>query len=95
MNKPLPAKLPRRRSKGILRIFFATSPWKAAFVSVCLLLAGLAEGIGYATLLPVLSVAIGQSNDGSPSWLQRIITDLLTRLHVPLDNLGFLLLIVI
>ncbi|MGH6932367.1 MAG: ABC transporter ATP-binding protein, partial [Dongiaceae bacterium] len=42
-----------------------------------------------------LSVAIGQSNDGSPSWLQRIITDLLTRLHVPLDNLGFLLLIVI
>jgi len=43
---------------GILRIFYGargTRPW---LVLGCLLLAGIAEGIGLATLLPLLSLAI-------------------------------------
>lgn len=44
---------------GVLRIFYGakgTSPW---IVLTCLLLAGIAEGAGLATLLPLLSQAIG------------------------------------
>jgi ATP-binding cassette subfamily C protein len=43
---------------GVLRIFYGargTNPW---FVLGCLLAAGVAEGIGLATLLPLLSLAI-------------------------------------
>ena len=47
---------------GVLRIFYGakgTNPWLVLF---CLLLAGIFEGIGLATLLPLLSIAI---NDGA------------------------------
>ncbi len=43
---------------GVLRIFYGakgTNPW---FVLGCLLAAGIAEGVGLATLLPLLSLAI-------------------------------------
>jgi ATP-binding cassette, subfamily C, bacterial len=46
---------------GILRIFYGargTQPW---LVLACLLLAGIAEGIGLATLLPLLSLAINEA----------------------------------
>jgi len=52
---------------GILRIFYGakgTAPW---LVLACLLAAGLAEGVGLATLLPALSLAIdGASGGDSP-----------------------------
>ena len=43
---------------GVFRIFYGasgTSPWLVLF---CLLLAGLSEGVGLATLLPLLSLAV-------------------------------------
>ena len=46
---------------GVLRIFYGargTRPW---LVLTCLLLAGIAEGIGLATLLPLLSLAINDA----------------------------------
>ncbi len=45
--------------EGVLRIFYGakgTNPWR---VSVCLLLAGIFEGIGLASLLPLLSLVVG------------------------------------
>ena len=46
---------------GILRIFYGAKGTKPWLVLACLLLAGIAEGVGLATLLPLLSLAI---NDG-------------------------------
>jgi ATP-binding cassette subfamily C protein len=46
---------------GILRIFYGATGTKPWLVLACLLLAGIAEGVGLATLLPLLSLAI---NDG-------------------------------
>jgi ATP-binding cassette subfamily C protein len=57
---------------GILRIFYGakgTTPW---LVLGCLLLAGLAEGVGMATLLPALSIAI-DGGSGSTSDLSRYV----------------------
>ncbi len=52
---------------GILRIFYGAKGTKPWFVLACLLLAGIAEGIGLATLLPLLSLAInGSADDTSP-----------------------------
>ena len=45
---------------GVLRIFYGakgTNPWLVLF---CLLLAGISEGVGLATLLPLLSLAINE-----------------------------------
>ena len=47
---------------GILRIFYGAKGTKPWLVLVCLLLAGVAEGVGLATLLPLLSLTI---NDGA------------------------------
>ena len=53
-------------SRGLLRIFFAASPWRAFAVIGCLVLAGSAEGIGLATMLPVLTLAAGNGGGSSP-----------------------------
>src|SRR3546814_945941 len=42
----------------ILRIFYGARGTKPWFVLGCLLLAGISEGVGLATLLPLLSLAI-------------------------------------
>src|SRR3546814_1791398 len=47
---------------GILRIFYGASGTRPWLVLACLLLAGVAEGVGLATLLPLLTLAI---NDGA------------------------------
>ncbi|MPZ09793.1 MAG: ATP-binding cassette domain-containing protein [Kiloniellaceae bacterium] len=47
---------------GILRIFYGAKGTKPWFVLACLLLAGIAEGVGLVTLLPLLSLTI---NDGA------------------------------
>jgi ATP-binding cassette subfamily C protein len=52
---------------GILRIFYGAKSTKPWLVLACLLLAGIAEGVGLATLLPLLSLAINDSpGDSSP-----------------------------
>ena len=48
--------------KSVLRIFFSargTNPW---VVLVCLIIASLCEGIGFATLVPLLGAATGSTN---------------------------------
>ena len=56
--------------RGVLRIFFTASPLRAFGVIACLVAAGLAEGIGLATLLPVLVIAAGGTT-GKSSALAR------------------------
>ena len=52
---------------GILRIFYGARGTKPWLVLACLLLAGIAEGIGLATLLPLLSLTINEgAGDASP-----------------------------
>ena len=48
--------------KSVLRIFFSargTNPW---VVLVCLIIASLCEGIGFATLVPLFGAATGSTN---------------------------------
>lgn len=45
---------------GILRIFYGASGTRPWLVLGCLLLAGIAEGVGLATLLPLLTLAINE-----------------------------------
>jgi ATP-binding cassette subfamily C protein len=85
-------KTPQSRHPGVFRIFFTTSPARAIMVVASLVLAGFAEGIGYATLLPALTIFVGDG-DGEASWLQQTITWALTAVGIPTDSLGSLLLI--
>jgi ATP-binding cassette subfamily C protein len=71
------------------------SPLRATVVLGSLVLAGFAEMIGYATLLPALTIAVGDDNGTQSSWLQTTVTWVLTTLGIPTDSLGVLLLIVL
>ncbi len=82
----------RRRAAGVFRIFLTTSPKRALLVAACQLLGGFAEGIGLASLLPVLSIATGQA--GTDSWLNQLITQALTAIGLPM-SLGALLMVVV
>jgi ATP-binding cassette, subfamily C, bacterial len=53
--------------RHVLAIFFATSPGRAFAVVICLLLASVFEGIGLATLIPVITVATGSPETASPA----------------------------
>jgi ATP-binding cassette, subfamily C, bacterial len=87
------AKSPQTRQPGVIRIFFTTSPVRATMVLGSLVVAGFAEGIGYATLLPALTIFIGDGAAGKHSWLQTTITWALTAIGIPTDSLGLLLLV--
>src|SRR3546814_15405648 len=50
---------------SILRIFYGARGTKPWFVLGCLMLAGISEGVGLATLLPLLSLAIDDSGGES------------------------------
>jgi ATP-binding cassette subfamily C protein len=84
----------KSRPTGVINIFFTTSPLRASIVLGSLVLAGFAEMIGYATLLPALTVAVGSDTGAEPSALQTAITWVLTAVGIPTGNLGILLLIV-
>ena len=45
---------------GMVRDFLTANPWRMVATMICLLAAGLAEGIGFVTLLPILGIATGQ-----------------------------------
>ncbi len=81
------------RPFGVFRIFFATSISRQATVVLCLLLAGIAEGVGLASLLPVLAISTGEAQGGD-SAINRVIIDGLDALGLSAD-LGMLLMIVV
>ena len=58
-----------------------------------LVVAGFAEGIGFATLLPALTIFIGDGAGGKHSLLQTTITWALASIGIPTDSLGLLLLV--
>jgi ATP-binding cassette, subfamily C, bacterial len=66
------------------RIFVGTAAPRQVAVVLCLLLAGLAEGVGLASLLPLLTTATGYAA-GQGSVGYRLIVDGLTALGVPLE----------
>jgi ATP-binding cassette subfamily C protein len=83
----------KRRSQGILRIFFTAPPLRAALVMLCLLLAGLAEGVGVATMLPVLTIAGGNAG-GQPSWLEGTVRHALDVVGLPTDLVPLLFVVI-
>jgi ATP-binding cassette, subfamily C, bacterial len=87
------AKSPQTRSPGVVRIFFTTSRTRAALVLGSLVAAGFAEGIGFATLLPALTIFIGDGAGGKHSLLQTAITWALASIGIPTNSLGVLLLV--
>ncbi len=78
---------------GILRIFYGAKGTKPWFVLGCLLLAGIFEGIGLATLLPLLSLAI---DDGAyqTSTVGRYVAETLGFFGL-VPELGLLIVLVI
>ncbi len=69
---------------GILRIFFGSKSTNQWVVLVCLILAGLAEGIGLASLLPLLTTAGAESAE-DPSPVSEAVTGALAFLGLPAD----------
>ena len=68
----------------ILEIFFLAKGTRPLVVLVCLLLGGIAEGLGLASLVPVMSIALGRPEDEvSPS--AQAVTDLLAYLGLPAE----------
>jgi ATP-binding cassette subfamily C protein len=78
---------------GVLRIFYGargTRPW---IVLACLLLAGIAEGVGLATLLPLLSLAI-DDGAGESSAIVGYVEETLALFGLT-PGLGLLLVLVV
>jgi ATP-binding cassette subfamily C protein len=74
---------------NLVRIFFHTGYRRQIIVLVALLLGSLAETIGIATLWPVISLA-SNTQHHSEKLVDRIVTDILAYLHLPV-TLGALL----
>ena len=72
-----------------LRIFFGAKGPSKFLVLLCLLLAGMAEGLGFATLLPLLTAAQGESLDPD-SPINQIVLSILNLLGLQ-PQLGVLL----
>lgn len=81
-------KLPASR---LLAIFFSTSVPRQVSVVLCLLLASIADGLGLATLLPVIGLVSDQGGAESPA--QRTVATVLDVLNLP-ATLGVLLTLV-
>lgn len=64
------------RTWVLVRSLFAVNPWRMTAMMLCLIAAGLAEGIGFITLLPILGIATGQGIP-SNSQLGRAVTSAL------------------
>ena len=75
---------------SILRIFFSVKPTRAFFVLFCLFIANIVEGIGLATLLPVISIASEQ--EGTDSVARDFVESLLGSIGLE-PELGPLLII--
>jgi ATP-binding cassette subfamily C protein len=67
--------------RKILELFFKARGTRPLVVLFCLLLGGIAEGVGLASMLPVMSIAIGgEEGDGSSS--AAVFTDALTSIGI-------------
>jgi ATP-binding cassette subfamily C protein len=75
--------------RGILRIFLGTRGVRKWSVLFCLLIAGIAEGVGLASLLPALSVAFDPDGAQS-SFLHRLVFGALDFAGIP-HEIEFLL----
>lgn len=74
---------------SIFRIFFYTGYRRQLLMVGALLLGSLAENLSIATLWPIISMATNNVQK-SDKLVERIVTDILTYLHLPI-TLGFLL----
>lgn len=79
--------------KGALRIFFGAAGTRPSLVLLCLVLAGLAEGVGVSSLLPVMTELTGGLRDGS-SPLNRYVADALALIGVAPTMANFFILII-
>lgn len=81
------------RTFAMSRDFWAVNPWRMAAMMLCLLVAGLAEGVGFVTLLPILGIATGQGV-AADSQLGRAISGAFAAIGIE-PKLWFLLLVVV
>lgn len=71
------------REMRLIGIFARAYPWRTAATIVCLLLAGIAEGVGISTALPLLALAARPEGAGRPDTpLERYVLEALDRLHL-------------
>ncbi len=78
------------------KIFFGSDVprWRQALILVCLLAAGLAEGFGLATILPVLTVAAGESLGAQqPEFAVKMI-DFISSMGLPVTFTSLLLIMI-
>ena len=81
----------------IFFIFFRKYPWPTVFMLACLIMAGLLEGFGLSMLLPLLSLAIPQTEAASAagavagSKLERVVADFFSVLNVSPSTVNILL----
>ena len=92
MSKRLKSSRRKRRGSTLWQIATVTSPARSLVVLLCLLVAGIAEGVGIASLLPLLA-SIDNSGSGS-SELGRIVFSGLDAVGIPAEP-GFLLLVLV
>jgi ATP-binding cassette, subfamily C, bacterial len=79
----------RQRSADIIWYFLRRYPRRSILIVVLLFLSGLAEGLGVASLLPLLELAIGDPTS-EPSGVSRFAADMLGRVGLQ-PTLGVLL----
>ena len=63
-----------RESKGLVAYFMKAYPKRTLIMILCLIIAGLAEGISVTILLPLLDINMGAANS-SQSSLSRVVAD--------------------
>ena len=78
--------------REVFTIFFSTGRGRALAVILCLLVASIFEGIGLATLIPVISVATNAPETASPAEL--MLRDFMTTVGLPVA-IGPLIIIMI
>jgi ATP-binding cassette subfamily C protein len=78
----------------VLLDFGRSHPYRSAMTLLCLLLAGIAEGVGLSSLFPVLELAIPNPGDAEPSAFAANVRRVLVTVNIE-PTLGPLLLIVV
>jgi len=78
--------------REVLTIFFSTGRTRAVAVVLCLLVASIFEGIGLATLIPVISVATNAPETASP--IEQTLRNFMETIGVPLE-IGPLIIVMI
>jgi ATP-binding cassette subfamily C protein len=63
---------PLRRAALVFLYFARRTPYRTAFLLVCVLLAGLLEGLGIAALLPLLNIVLKGTAETSSKFGQMI-----------------------